>query len=425
MIELIIPPNPYLDDEMRNPPLGLLYVAAFMEKLGYPIHITDLRGKKVTDFQVRDADIYGVTAASPDYLISLEIARIIKAKNPKSWTVLGGAHATAVPRQIGLEFDKIVVGEGELAFQQLAQDFYTGTQDQRYYECGYIEDLDSIPFPAMHLLPSEALFSRNAINVGGEITGSVITSRGCPYRCAFCSSNVIWGRKVRYRSPQNVVAEIEHIIHEYGVTTFRFHDDTMTVNRYRFEELCRLLTPLGIQWRANARVDISSLEMLQMMKEAGCVQVGYGIESLSQKVLDKCHKGTTLQDIHLALRNVKLAGLECRLFFIIGLPGEPPGFADRLEKFLDMYDPDGVNILTFVPYPGSPIFYHPEQYGIVLKDVPSDQFVMALGLKGDEADQPLTFVHDIMTEEQIIKERKKALEIIQQRNLDKNFRETG
>jgi len=112
MIELIIPPNPYLDDETRNPPLGLLYIAAFMEKLGYPVHVTDLRGKQVTDLQLEDADIYGVTAASPDYPLSLEIARIIKAKNPQSWVVLGGIHASSVPQQIGPEFDKVVVGEG-------------------------------------------------------------------------------------------------------------------------------------------------------------------------------------------------------------------------------------------------------------------------------------------------------------------------
>ena len=421
MIELIIPSNPYLDDETRNPPLGLLYIAAFMEKLGYPVHITDLRGKQVTDFQLEDADIYGVTAASPDYLLSLEIARIIKAKKPQSWTVLGGVHASSVPQQIGPEFDKVVVGEGELAFQQVVQDFYNDVQDRRYYESGYIEDLDSIPFPAMHLLPSEALFSKNAVHMGGECTGAIITSRGCPHHCSFCSSNTMWGRKVRFRSPQNVVAEIEHIIREYGITTFRFHDDTMTLNRYRFEELCKLLAPLGIQWRANARVDTSNLETLQMMKKSGCIQVGYGIESLSQKVLDKCHKGTTLQDIHLALRNVKLAELECRLFFIIGLPGEPLGFANRLEEFLEIHDPDGVNLLTFVPYPGSSVFYHPEQYDIVLKEVPLDQFIMALGLKGNEAEQPLTFVHDVMTEEQIINERKKALRVIQKRDLVKNF----
>lgn len=421
MIELIIPPNPYLDDEMRNPPLGLLYIAAVMEK--YDVHIVDLRGRPVEDFHelISDADIYGITATTPDYLLSLEIARIIKAKNPRCWTVLGGAHATAVPQQIDPEFDKVVVGEGELAFQQIVQDFYTGMHERRFYKYPYIENLDSIPFPARHLLPMEASFSGNTISVGGELAGGIIASRGCPFNCAFCASKVMWQRKVRFRSPQNTVDEIAHIIRDYGVEAFRFHDDTMTLDQQRLKRLCELLIPLGVRWRANARVDISSLETLRMMRQAGCEELGYGIESLSQMVLDRCNKGTSLQDIHLALRNAKLAGIKCRLFFIIGLPGEPPGFADRLEELINTYDPNGVNVSTFVPYPGSAIFSHPERYGIVLKDVPSNQFHTTLGFRDGEIDRPLTFVHDVMSEEQIIEERRRSLELVKQAGKVKNF----
>ena len=420
MIELIIPPNPYLDDDIRNPPLGLLYIAAIMENLGYSIRIVDLRGKADLHL-IGDADIYGITASTPDYLLSLEIARIIKAKNKHCWTVLGGAHATAVPQTIDPKFDKVVVGEGELAFWKVVRDFYASDNSRRFYSHPYIENLDSIPFPSRHLLPTEAAFSRNALFIGKELTGTIITSRGCPFNCDFCSSNTMWGNKVRFRSPRNVVAEIEQIIHNYGVKALRFQDDTIALNKSRFRQLCEMIELLGIRWRAHTRVDVANLETLHMMRRAGCEEVGYGIESLSQNVLNKNNKNISLSDIHLALRNTKIAGLQCRLFFIIGLPGEPLGFADRLERFIDEYEPEGVDISTFVPYPGSPIFYQPEKYGIKLKGLKEDQFHMTLGLKGDEADQPLTFVHDVMTEAQIIKERKKALEIIRQRRLVKNF----
>jgi len=419
IIELIIPPNPYLNDETRNPPLGLLYIASTVEQMGHKVHVIDLRGKRVEEFQdlLGYAEIYGITAPSPDYPICVEIARIIKAKNPESWIVLGGVHASAVPGQIGYEFDKVVVGEGERAFLQVISDFLSGFHGTRFYQSPHLKSLDCIPFPARHLLPFETAFSKNALFGGAGYAGTLITSRGCAFNCAFCASDAIWGSHVRFRSPQNVVAEIEHIIRTYGVKAFRFQDDTMTLNQKRLEQLCQLLAPLGIRWRANARVDCSSLEVLRMMRRAGCEELAYGIESLSQIVLDKCNKKITIKDIHLALSNAKLAGMRCRLFFIVGLPGEPPGFTDRLEEFVDKFNPEMVIVSTFVPYPGSDIACHPERFGITIKNTPLDQFHMSIGLRGDEATRPLTFVHDVLSEEQIIKERNQAIVMLQNRKV--------
>ena len=423
-IELIIPPNPYLGDDKRNPPLGLLYVAAVLEDQGYCPRVVDLRGKKIEDFQgeVGEADIYGITASTPDYPLSLEIASIARSKNKDSWVVLGGVHATAVPQTIGGEFDKLVIGEGERAFQEIIEDFCRGNDEKRFYKCTRIEDLDTLPFPARHLLPVDSVFSRNAFSVGGDLAGTIITSRGCPFGCAFCASEVMWSRRVRFRSPQNVVSEIRHMIDEYGVRALRFQDDTMTLNKKRFRKLCEKIAPLGIKWRVTTRVDVASPEVLSMMKEAGCEEVGYGIESLSQEVLDKIDKNIKIKDAYTALRNTKEAGLKSRLFFIIGLPGEPPGFAVRLGEFLEETDPDGgVDVSTMVPYPGSPIYHNPESFGIKLKAKGFDYYHMTLGLIGDELKRPLIFVHDVMTEEQILEERERSLEIVRRRKMVKNF----
>jgi len=294
--------------------------------------------------------------------------------------------------------------------------------NKRFYNEAYIEDLDSIPFPARHLLPIDAAFSKNAFSSGDqEYAGTLITSRGCPNSCSFCASETMWGRKVRFQTPENVENEIKQIIKDYGVHNFRFQDDTMVLKRKRLEELCSRIKPLGIRWRATTRVDHSDKEMLELMADSGCEELGYGIESLSQAVLDKNAKGIKLEDIPRALRNTREAGLKSRLFFIIGLPGEEKGYSQRLEEFLEKESPDGVDISTMVLYPGTDLFNNPEKYGLKIENQDYGAYHMTLGLIPGEIDRNPTFSHDILSTSDIIDERKKSLEIIKKRKAIKNF----
>ncbi len=424
-INLIIPPNPFLADEKRNPPLGLLYIGAVTRKAGYEVSVTDLRGKNGEDaikYIEPNADIYGFTSATPDYHYASDLAKKIKSQNPHVLTAIGGIHATALPEMIGPEFDKIICGEGENAFLQLLKDKEMAQNpNRRIYQSQNIQNLDSIPFPARDLLHYDSVFSKNAFSVNGEYAGTLITSRGCPGKCSFCGSQNMWGKRVRFRSPINVIQELEQTIENYGIKHFRFQDDTMGLKRKRLKELCEGIGHLGIRWRATTRVDRADFETLDMMKQAGCEEVGYGIESLDQEVLNKNYKGTTLSQIYQAMENTEKAGLQSRLFFIVGLPGEKPGFAKRLEEFLDKTNPDGVDVSTLVPYPGSPIFHNPEKFGIKLKPAEFEKYHMTLGRMGNEINRPLTFEHDVLSEKQIIEERKASLEIILNRKQVKNF----
>ena len=352
--------------------------------------------------------------------MALEIARIAKYKNPSSWTVLGGMHATAVPRDILPDFDKIVIREGEYSFLRILEDYKNGRKDQVFYESPYITNLDDIPFPARHLLPFDSAFSRNAFSVNGDYAGTLITARGCPSKCSFCSSDAMWGRRVRFRSPDNIINELKEMIKK-GVRKFRFQDDTMVLKKGRLTELCNKMIPLEIKWRTTTRVDHANLDMLKLMKEAGCEEVGFGIESLLPEVWRINSKHINMAQISDALENTRKAGLKVRLFFIIGLPGEKRGFADRLEEFLKREDPYGVDVSTMVPYPGSDIFNNPQKYGFVLKSGDFNSYHMTLGLKSGEAERPLTFIHDSMTQEEILYERLQSLEIIKQRKLIKNI----
>ena len=423
-VDLLVPPDPFLDDDKRNPPLGVLYLAAVVRQEGYPVRMTDLRGRKEEDFaeQIGEADVYGITAASPEYATALAIARAARRKNPKACIVLGGIHATSVPDSIDEVFDVIVVGEGEASFVRLLNDRESAKNMPRIYRSPAIPDIDALPYPARDLLPFDSVFSKNAFSVGGEYAGTLITSRGCPYNCSFCASETMWQRKaVRFRSPDNVIGELSEMIERYGVRCYRFQDDTMTLRRDRLKELCEKLAPLDIRWRTTTRVDQADIERLQMMKDAGCEEVGYGVESLSQEVLDRNAKGIRLEQVYEALDNTAGVGLKARLFFIIGLPGEPPGFTDRLGEFLKRVQADGIDVSTLVPYPGADIYHHPERFGITLKHTDFSIYHMTLGLRGDEFERPLTFVHDVLSEEEILRERRMALELVKQYKMVRNF----
>ncbi len=425
-VELLVPPDPFLDDDMRNPPLGLLYLAAVVRQAGYQVRITDLRSRKQEEFSelIGESDIYGVTSASPEYPMALAIARIAKSKNPEGRTVIGGIHATSVPDSIDPVFDKIVVGEGEDSFLRLLRDRESGEDGPRIYRSPPIEDLDALPYPARDMLPFDAIFSKNAFSVGGDHAGTLITSRGCPCHCSFCASDAMWGNRLRFRSPDNVIGELKQVIQQYGVRCFRFQDDTMTVKKARLKELCQKMAPLNIRWRATTRVDQADLERLQMMKDAGCEEIGYGVESLAQEVLERNAKKISVGQVREALDNTAKVGIKARLFFIIGLPGEPRGFTERLRAFLGQVQADGIDISTLVPYPGSDIYHNPGKYGIKMKHADYNSYHMTLGLRENEIERPLTFIHDVLSEEEILRERRSSLELIKQYRMVRNFRDT-
>jgi anaerobic magnesium-protoporphyrin IX monomethyl ester cyclase len=421
-VNLIIPPDTFLGDGKRDTALGILYIAAVTRDAGYDVSVTDLRGESDLNNLKLNSSVYGFTSSTPNHYFTSNLAKKIKSQDNQALTVLGGMHATAIPKEIGMEFDKVIVGEGENSFLQLLKDIKENkNQSQRFYESEQIKDLDSIPFPARDLIPYDSAFSKNSFSVGGEYTGTIITSRGCPNNCSFCGSQSMWGRKVRFRSAENVITEIKNMKDNYGIKYFKFLDDTMVLRKKRLEELCNGIKPLGIVWRASTRVDCADVKSLRMMKEAGCVEVGYGIESLDQEVLDKNHKGIKMEQIYQALESTRKVGLNFRLFFIIGLPGEKQGYSKRLEEFLDKTNPYGVSITTFVPFPGSQIFYNPEKWGIKLKPLEFEKYHNTLGLREGELKRPLVFEHDILSENQIQKEREESLRITLNRGKVKNF----
>lgn len=319
-------------------PLGLLYIAACLEREGHTVHVIDPRPSdsitKIAEVVIRHMpDLIGFTCLTPDIFRALDIANEIK----KEWQgpiVFGGVHPTICPIET-LEcecVDYVVIGEGEETMCELCQKLSNGKAIHDVRGIGYkkngkpcltpprplIENLDNLPFPARHLMPSKWYNSPKIRDVATKSTEIVMTGRGCLWNCIFCSSHLMWGRKVRRRSPENVMRELELLRSEIDIESVWFVDDTFTIKPEWVKHFCSLLIKENWKdfiWACQARVDTINREILSKMKRAGCVQVEYGVESGSEKVLKILRKGITPEQVKTAFRITKEVGLPCICHF--------------------------------------------------------------------------------------------------------------
>jgi anaerobic magnesium-protoporphyrin IX monomethyl ester cyclase len=234
--------------------------------------------------------------------------------------------------------------------------------------------LDSLPFPARHLLDLSSYHRE----VEGKKVTSVITSRGCPYTCNFCCKDV-HGTKVRLRGVDDVINEIKEIKKNYGFESFIFYDDIFTLYRKRLSNLCDQLKDLNITFRCNGRAGINTFEDYVKLKEAGCEEIAFGIESGSQKILDKINKRTTVEKNIESIINAKKAGLTTKAFLIVGFPGESQKTVNETKAFMNKANPDKFTVFAFVPLPGCDVWKHPKEYGILKMSDDWDQFFNIAG----------------------------------------------
>lgn len=421
-IVLNILPSPFLHDQKRNAPLGVMYIAAVLEREGYDVSIADLRGLEETAWlaEIPEADIYGISASSLEYYLAVKLAHKLKRER-RGFTVLGGVHVTVTdPAGLDPVFDAVVLGEGDLAMLELVADYKNG-KTKRVYRSEFISDLDSLPLPARHLLPHDSLISTELVEREETAPGTtIITSRGCPWDCAFCANRRLWGRKVRFHSVDRVVAEIKSVIEIYGVRHFRFHDDTITMNKRRLREMSRALAPLKIRWRCNGRADETDEETIKLLRESGCDEIGFGIETASQTALDLCHKKTTVEQGIRAIKLAKEGGLKAKAFFVLGLPGDFGDMSGRIIDFLKAAQPDGANLSTLSPFPGCELYENPDKFGLKFKTRDISKYRMIYGLDNNEYEEDFVFEYDEMSNEQLKYHRKKLLDFVKGHEMDLN-----
>lgn len=360
-VVLVHTPCLELDDDRLEPPLGILYIATVLKQNGIDCQICDLSG--LSREQWRDnlavGDIYGFSTYSVTYNRTLEIKRMVDEINPNALKVAGGPHVSALPQECANDFDVIITGEAETIFLGVIKDFLGRKPLKKILAGVPIANLDQLPFPDYDLIN---LQDYNRI-VGGLPSVSLLSSRGCPYNCAFCNSRVFSRGQLRFRSPQNVVAEIRQLMAERSISSFRFNDDLFTFSPERIKEMTIALTPLDICYRVFARSSSMTVEAAERLYQSGCRHVAIGVESMSQKMLGLLKKKTTVQANIDAMKNAKAAGLKVRIYLLIGFPGETEQTIRESLQVLMNCDFDEFIVYAFIPYPGTAIWQNPEQWG--------------------------------------------------------------
>lgn len=367
-------PSPWLVKNNAHISLGLLYLATVLDNKGHDTRL--IRPRTADDLgALGDVDIICMGGTSLEYPMTMECASWVREHLPDMGIFIGGPHATALPEAVlasGL-FDSIGIGEGEKIIVDMVNDFKHRRLRQFYQAADFISDVDSIPFPNRRLIEGEygeGLFAFNQHYIGNR-SESIVTSRGCPSNCAFCASKSIWQCGIRYRSPRNVVDEIQQIISDTGVKEFGIWDDTLTVNKRRCIELCGMLADLSIAWKCLARAASLDTDLCKALAAAGCKEVGVGLESGDQRVLNFLDKKANLDEMATGCDNANKAGLKVRGLFMTGTPGEREDSPELTIQYINKLNLSIVSLSTFTPLPGSPIWNDPEKYNC---EILSDDF---------------------------------------------------
>ncbi len=370
--------------DITTPPLGLGYLASVLRKEGFKVKIIDdavekLGLNKLLN-KVKNALIVGITSTTPTFNAALKYAQKIKNRFPEIFVVLGGVHVTFMPYDaLKHEFvDAVCTGEGEYTLREVAERVERGKtlegikgliykEDGKIIDNGKrepIQDLDSLPFPAYDLMPLD----RYTVLGHRMEHFPMISSRGCPFGCRYCSSSLFMGRKFRARSAENVVDEVEWLVNEFKAQYIAFSDDTFTLNRKRVEEICRELINRGIEveWSCSSRVDTINRSILEKMKRAGCSAIYYGVESASPAILRYYRKKINLDMVEKAVKLTKEFGIMTICSFIIGSPYETKEDMKATLRFALKLDPDYAQFSILTPYPGTEIYEEAKEKGLLL-----------------------------------------------------------
>lgn len=357
-----------VDNMGALPPLGIMYIAAYLEKYGYQVSILDVLMLGLDTNETRkhilelSPDIVGITVTTPEIQGALEVAKIAKETGAK--VVLGGTHLSIFPNEtLSSAFvDYGIMGDGEVPMLKLVnaiennKDNYHEIEGLVYKKDGKVflnntsifQNLDNLPMPARHLLPlgrysrADALFPM----------ATTIISRGCPYKCGFCFRSESQ-MKVRLRSPEEIVKEMEHLVKGFGVREIILLDDILTLNREHITKVCNLILKkrLRFVWQGATRVNLVDEEILALMRKAGCKQLKYGVESGDPNILKLMNKRISISEITNAFKLTRKAGIRSGAYFIIGYARENCESIRKTIEFSKSLKPDYVMFYPGVPLP--------------------------------------------------------------------------
>jgi len=373
-----------------SPPLGILYIASVLKGSGVDVSVLDqaVDGssiRRTVDWVVKeDPDILGITALLSSSFTAPKIAEEVKKRNPEILTVLGNHHATFSAERILRKYpyvDVIVRGEGEQTCLELVDSVREKTNLKKVLgitfrhdgrivsnpDRPFIKDIDSFPFPDRALIDAEYHNTTIGVNVAPKRFTSFLSSRGCAFKCRFCSCTSIARNSWRPRSIENILEEL-HLLVSEGYKQIMFVDDNFTLNQKRVIELCQRMRKerIDLEWISEGRVDQCSYKMLSEMVRAGCVMMYFGIESANQKALDYYNKMTSPEQSEDAVAKARKAGVDIIVgSFIIGAPNETKKDVLRTLDFTKKLDLDIPQINMLEAFPGNPIWDEFREAGLL------------------------------------------------------------
>ncbi|UCC44075.1 MAG: radical SAM protein [Candidatus Zixiibacteriota bacterium] len=351
-------------------PINLLVLAACIEDRAevrvFDPEYDDQELKDVKDFQ---PDIIGFTSFTQNYHRAREIAANLKSEfGSRATYIMGGVHATVKPQETFREMgvDMLFVGEGEQAIRDVVDGKPPEQIGGAYIGNGMptppelIQDLDTVPLPAYHLMPDfeKYLIPPGTIRGTWQKRGTValMSSRGCPFSCIFCGSHVMFGRKVRHRSVDNVIDEVRVLHEQWGVRSIWFADDTFTVNKKWVIEFCEKVQPFGLQWGCQVRADTINDEVAKALRAAGCSQADIGIESGSDLMLTNLKKSSSREKIIRCCEILKRHKIRRMATFVLGTPGESYDDIEQTKSLLRIVKPEFSIFFYLTPYPGTELY---------------------------------------------------------------------
>jgi len=372
-----------------HPPQGLCHLAAMFPQDAYQVAILDAQAL----FMGVEETVRQAVALQPDYVgimtftISVhtvaKVADLIREAVPGVRVILGGPHMSALPEETFArypQFDLAVLGEGEVTLPELISCLEQGGDlatvpgiiyrdregaVRRTVPRSYLRDLDQLPMPRWDLLPHLPDHYRPSTMTYRALPAvAIVTSRGCPHQCTFCDRSV-FGRRWRAHGAETVLGWIDHLTANYGIKDINFQDDHFMVDKKRLAAICAGITRNhpGLLWSTIGRADAVDPESARLMKEAGCWQIAFGIESGSQRILDVLKKNETIEQIEEAVRIIKGCGMTVKGLFMAGCPTETEETLQETERFIRKLDLDYVSMSAFTPTPNTDVFAEWEKYG--------------------------------------------------------------
>ncbi|WP_299525311.1 B12-binding domain-containing radical SAM protein [uncultured Methanobrevibacter sp.] len=360
------------------PPLGIAYMAAVLQENNIDVEILDASAEDMNFKEVKDEliirkpDLVALTALTPTIGRALETAQVVKKALPNSIVAIGGYHPTFnfIETLKDENIDIVIRGEGEYIMLNLVNALENNTdlqdvkgivyEDKNSHEvivtpeAPLINDLDSLPFPALNLLPMNKY---KLLDMDTHMT-TMITTRGCPMQCSFCSSAAMHGRKIRQRSIENIVDEIEHLKSKYNIDTIAFMDDTFTLKKQKVIAICDEIIKrnINVMWGCTSRVDTLDEKMLRKMKEAGCITIFIGVESADQQQLNRMQKNTTISKIENAFKIARKLKIRTIASVALGMPGDTKEIMNKTIKFVHKLKPNYAIYSLATPYPGTKFY---------------------------------------------------------------------